>query len=255
MQRRFRQFPTPYDAWWHHRRRLRSARLCALLTALLLPGLAVLLQGFPHHAVWQSEGDTARFTAVPYAAPENTADTVPTSVPTPRPPLRAPQAPPPAVLALFTADILPEPAEEQQLDIPQEDSLAAIDLDTPFDEEAERTPPRAAAPQQPRRAIASAAPAAAAPAKRTPPAYRDAPKPPYPTALRARRIGGSVGVRIAVSAEGMPTEVTITAPSGYAELDRSTRRWILAHWRFLPAQENGVPIAAHVQTKVDFLPL
>lgn len=256
MQRRFRQFLTPYDAWWHHRRRLRTARLCGLLTALLLPGLAVLLHGFPHHAVWQSKGDTTRFTAVPYAAPENTAAPAPTTVPTPRPALRAPQAPPPAVLALFTADLLPEPTEEQQVDLPQQDSLTALDLDTPFDdEEAERTPPRAAAPPpQPRHAVASAGPAAASPAKRTPPAYRDAPKPPYPAALRARRIGGSVGVRIAVSAEGMPTEVTITAPSGYAELDRSTRRWILTRWRFRPAEADGKPIAAHVQTRIDYRP-
>lgn len=249
MQARFRQFPTPYDAWWHHRRRLRSARLCALLTALLLPGLAVLLHGFPHHAVWQSEGEDASFTAVAYTAPENTADTAPTAVPTPRPALRAPQAPPPAVLALFAADILPEPAEEQQVDIPQEDSLALLDLNTPFEEEQ-----KAAAPAPARRVLASAALATASPAKRTPPAYRDAPKPPYPTALRARRIGGSVGVRIAVSAEGMPTEVTITSPSGYAELDRSTRRWILTRWRFLPAEEDGKPIAAHVQTRIDYLP-
>lgn len=247
MQRRFRQFPTPYDAWWHHRRRLRTARLCGLLTALLLPGIGALLHGFPHHAVWQSEGDAARFIAVPYAAPEQTVDITPTAPPTPRPALRAPQAPPPAVLALFSADILPAPTEEQQADIPQEDALAELDIDFPVEEERPTT-------TSPRRHVPAAASAAAATAKRTPPAYRDAPEPPYPATLRARRIGGSVGVRIAVSAEGMPTEVTITAPSGHAELDRNTRRWILDRWRFRPAEADGKPIAAHVQTRVDYVP-
>ena len=247
MQRRFRQFPTPYDAWWHHRRRLRTARLCGLLTALLLPGVGALLHGFPHHAVWQSEGDAARFIAVPYAAPEQAVDITPTAPPTPRPALRAPQAPPPAVLALFSADILPAPTEEQQADIPQEDALAELDIDFPVEEERPKT-------TSPRRHVPAAASAAAATAKRTPPAYRDAPEPPYPAALRARRIGGSVGVRIAVSAEGMPTEVTITAPSGHAELDRNTRRWILDRWRFRPAEADGKPIAAHVQTRVDYVP-
>lgn len=245
MQRRFRQFPTPYDAWWHHRRRLRTARLCGLLTALLLPGIGALLHGFPHHAVWQSEGDAARFIAVPYAAPEQAEDITPTAPPTPRPALRAPQAPPPAVLALFSADILPAPTEEQQADIPQEDALAELDIDFPVEEERPTT-------TSPRRHVLAAA--SAATAKRTPPAYRDAPEPPYPAALRARRIGGSVGVRIAVSAEGMPTEVTITAPSGHAELDRNTRRWILDRWRFRPAEADGKPIAAHVQTRVDYVP-
>lgn len=246
MQRRFRQFPTPYDAWWHHRRRLRTARLCGLLTSLLLPGIGALLHGFPHHAVWQSEGDAARFIAVPYAAPEQAEDITPTAPPTPRPALRAPQAPPPAVLALFSADILPTPTEEQQADIPQEDALAELDIDFPVEEERPKT-------TSPRRHVLAAA-SAAATAKRTPPAYRDAPEPPYPAALRARRIGGSVGVRIAVSAEGMPTEVTITAPSGHAELDRNTRRWILDRWRFRPAEADGNPIAAHVQTRVDYVP-
>lgn len=258
MQRRFRPFPTAYSAWWHYRRRLRAARRCGLLTALLLPGLAALLHGFPHHAAWQSAGEAPRFTALPYVAPENTAGPAPTTVQPPRPALRAPQAPPPAVLAFFTADILPAPTEEQQADLPPVDELAALDADTPFDEEEESRPARPArraAPPTARRRLA-AAPAAAAdtPAKRTPPAYRDAPKPPYPAALRARRIGGSVGVRIAVSAEGMPTEVTITAPSGYAELDRSTRRWILDRWRFRPAEADGRPVAAHVQTRIDYLP-
>lgn len=253
MQDRFRPFPTPFTAWWHYRRRVRAARHCGLLTALLLPGLAALLHGLPHHAVWQSDGDNARFTAIPYSAPENVTESTQQAQSTPRPALRAPQAPPPDILALHTADALPAPPEEPQAELPTDDSLAALDIDTPFEEETEPTPARPAV-RRSSRAQASAAPAAAAPAKRTPPAYQDAPQPPYPAALRARRIGGSVGVRIAVSAEGKPTEVSITSPSGFAELDRSAKNWILSRWRFRPAELDGKPIAAHVQTRIEYRP-
>lgn len=227
---------------------LRTARRCALLTALLLPSPALLLWRFPHRPVWQSEGSAARFTAVAYTASESASAEPQTATPPPAPALRAPLAPPPAVLTFYHTELLPAPAEEMVPDLPQEEELA--DAVCEIEEEA---PARPSTKPTRARAVASAT-AAESPAKRTPPAYRDAPKPPYPAALRARRLGGSVGVRIAVSAEGLPTDVTITAPSGHAELDRSARNWILAHWRFRPAEADGTPIAAHVQTRIDYLP-
>lgn len=248
MQRRFRQFPTLYGAWWHHRRRLRTARLCGLLTALLLPSLALLLHGFPHHAVWQSEGEAARFTAVAYTEPESAATQTQDTASPPAPALRVPLASPPAVPVLYHAELLPEATEEPLTDIPREDALADAVCDISEEEAPAQPTPKPARP----RAVAAVPAAAQSPATRTPPAYRDAPKPPYPAALRSRRIGGSVGVRIAVSAEGLPTEVAITTPSGHAELDRHTRSWILTHWRFRPAEADGTPIAAHVQTRIDY---
>lgn len=233
-----------------YEQQLRTARCCALLTALLLPSFSLLLRGFPHRPVWQSEGRAARFTAVAYTEPPSAAEEPQTAAPPPAPALRAPLAPPPAVLTFYHAELLPEPPEELGLDIPQEDALA----DAVCDITEEEAPARPATKAARSRAVAAAPAAAESPAKRTPPAYRDAPKPPYPAALRARRLGGSVGVRIAVSADGMPTDVTITSPSGHAELDRSARSWILAHWRFRPAELDGTPIAAHVQTRIDYLP-
>lgn len=253
MPRRFRPFSTPFTAWWHYRRRVRAARHCGLLTALLLPGLAALLHGLPHHAAWQSEGDGPRFTAVPYSAPENTTESPQQEQPAPRPALRAPQPPPPAMLTLDTAEVLPSLTEEPQAELPTDDALAALDLDSPL-EDAEEAPPARPAARPNTRPQASAATAAATAAKRTPPAYQDAPQPPYPATLRARRIGGSVGVRIAVSAEGRPTEVSIISPSGFAELDRSAKNWILSRWRFRPAELDGKPIAAHVQTRIEYRP-
>ena len=58
--------------------------------------------------------------------------------------------------------------------------------------------------------------------------------------MRKRRITGSVGVRISVSPQGLPTAVDITRPSGHSEFDTSTRSWILRHWRFQPASTAAV---------------
>lgn len=78
------------------------------------------------------------------------------------------------------------------------------------------------------------------------------PRPPYPESLRRRRITGSVGVRIAVSAQGLPSAVDITRSSGHAEFDSTTRSWILRHWRFQPATSGGRAIASSVTTTVHF---
>ena len=67
-----------------------------------------------------------------------------------------------------------------------------------------------------------------------------APRPPYPSAMRKRRITGSVGVRISVSPQGLPTAVDIIRPSGHSEFDTTTRSWILRHWRFQPASTAAV---------------
>lgn len=94
--------------------------------------------------------------------------------------------------------------------------------------------------------------AADAPASTTPPAYLNNPKPPYPAAMRQRRIQGSVGVRIAVSQQGTPTAVDITRPSGHAEFDSTASSWILRHWRFRPATTAGKATASTVTTTVRF---
>ena len=86
----------------------------------------------------------------------------------------------------------------------------------------------------------------------SPPAYLSVPKPPYPAAMRQRRLQGCVGVRIAVSPLGTPTAVDITQPSGHAEFDSATRSWILRHWRFRPATAAGRAVASTVTTTVRF---
>ena len=76
--------------------------------------------------------------------------------------------------------------------------------------------------------------------------------PPYPPI--ARRIGaeGKVTLRLTVSAEGRVTQADIVTSSGRDELDETAQAWILAHWAYKPALENGVPVASHVLATVTF---
>jgi periplasmic protein TonB len=76
--------------------------------------------------------------------------------------------------------------------------------------------------------------------------------PPYPPI--ARRIGaeGKVTFRLTLSAEGRVTRAEVLASSGRDELDQTAQTWILAHWAYKPALENGVVVASQVLATVTF---
>ena len=76
--------------------------------------------------------------------------------------------------------------------------------------------------------------------------------PPYPPI--ARRIGaeGKVTLRLTVSVEGRVTQANVESSSGRDELDQTARQWIMAHWAYKPAVENGVPVVSHVLATVTF---
>jgi len=76
--------------------------------------------------------------------------------------------------------------------------------------------------------------------------------PPYPPI--ARRLGeeGKVTLRLTVSAEGRVTRADIVTSSGRDELDQTAQAWILAHWAYKPALDNGVAVASQVMAVVTF---
>lgn len=76
--------------------------------------------------------------------------------------------------------------------------------------------------------------------------------PPYPPI--ARRVGaeGKVTLRLTVSAEGRVTQADVVTSSGRDELDQTAQQWIVAHWVYKPAVENGAPAASHVLAMVTF---
>ena len=68
--------------------------------------------------------------------------------------------------------------------------------------------------------------------------------PPYPPI--ARRIGaeGKVTLRLTVSAEGKVTAAEVVSSSGRDDMDQSAQQWIVAHWTYKPALDNGVPMVS-----------
>lgn len=182
--------------------------------------------------------------------------------PAPLPP-SPPLEPPELLLPLLAAEPpsplpdLPE-AEELDLDSAPSDTFPTAELlPAPGRPVArQESPPHPAARREPARpssaATASASSAESAPPI-TPASYRSAPPPPYPASLRERRISGSVGLRIRVSATGHPTSAEITASSGHPDLDSTARRWVLAHWTFHPATRNGSPLDSTIRTSVRFV--
>ena len=123
-------------------------------------------------------------------------------------------------------------------------------------QEDEPYPPPATPAPPPRRAARPAPLAAAAPAAQgeySPPAYLQAPKPPYPAAMRQSRAEGSVRLRISIDPLGHPQNVEIVSGSGHPEFDHTARRWVLEHWRFTPARRGQQAVPGTVLTSVHFV--
>lgn len=124
------------------------------------------------------------------------------------------------------------------------------------------TPSPAPAPEE-HRSEAAATASSAAPAKAaeaadapiTPPLYRggylDNPKPRYPTLSLELNESGTVRVRVQVSAEGRPLDVSLAQSSGYPRLDRAALEAV-RQWRFVPARRGQEAIPFNFIVPVDF---
>ena len=204
------------------------------LAAVVMPALLLL----PFLAAQRTaNGTSARDEAPLFTLTDEPAPRARAVPPLPAEPVAAPPTP------RLAACVLPPKPQLQEI------GSLLCGLDFPSGEEPELTVDSLPAPR--RAAQRPMASATTAPAT-TPPAYLSNPKPPYPAAMRQRRIQGSVGVRIAVSPQGLPTAVDITRPSGHAEFDSTTRSWIMRHWRFRPATSAGRAAASSVATTVRF---
>lgn len=103
-----------------------------------------------------------------------------------------------------------------------------------------------------------AAPAMASPAPSWSPPVFDAdylhnPPPDYP--LASQRLGehGRVLLRVHVSADGQAQEVLLQQSCGHTRLDEAARRAV-QRWRFVPARQGAVAVAAWVLVPVRFTP-
>ena len=80
-----------------------------------------------------------------------------------------------------------------------------------------------------------------------------APPPPYPRNALARRMEGTVVLRIHVGAGGEPLEVSVEDSSGSALLDQAALKFVKARWRFVPAQRDGLPTDAWALVPIEFV--
>lgn len=77
------------------------------------------------------------------------------------------------------------------------------------------------------------------------------PAPDYPWSARRRGIQGRVVIRLAVAADGRPTDAEIVQSSGDTGLDQAALI-TLRHWRLQPAQAGGVPVAGYILIPIVF---
>jgi len=76
--------------------------------------------------------------------------------------------------------------------------------------------------------------------------------PPYPDV--ARRLGeqGQVLLHLTISAQGDVVAATVAQSSGFADLDQSAVAWVVAHWKYKPAIQNGVAVVSVADAIVKF---
>jgi len=76
--------------------------------------------------------------------------------------------------------------------------------------------------------------------------------PPYPPIARRMGAEGKVTLRLTVSTEGKVTAAEVVTSSGRDDMDQGARQWIMAHWVYKPALDDGVPVIGHVLATVNF---
>ena len=76
-------------------------------------------------------------------------------------------------------------------------------------------------------------------------------RPDYPESARAKGWEGTVKLQILVNKEGVVEDVRMVASSGHVELDQVAQRTVRM-WRFSPALQKGVPVAAWATLPVVF---
>jgi len=69
-----------------------------------------------------------------------------------------------------------------------------------------------------------------------------------------RRLGyqGSVLLDIVIGADGRVTSASVIGSSGHSRLDEAARTWVVGHWRYKPATQNGKLVTSRERVRVVF---
>ncbi|WP_233201088.1 energy transducer TonB [Chromobacterium alticapitis] len=81
--------------------------------------------------------------------------------------------------------------------------------------------------------------------------YLNNPAPAYPAESQEDGEAGTVRLRVHVSAQGQPLDVTVQDSSGFPRLDRAARAAV-KRWRFIPAKRGDEAIAYTFIVPVEF---
>jgi periplasmic protein TonB len=82
-------------------------------------------------------------------------------------------------------------------------------------------------------------------------AYLNNPPPKYPPTARRNHVEGKVLLTVIVSEHGSADSVAIKTSSGHELLDEAAIDAV-KHWRFVPAKQNNIAIAANIIVPVIF---
>lgn len=82
--------------------------------------------------------------------------------------------------------------------------------------------------------------------------YRSNPPPSYPVQALRNHEQGTVLLRVEVDPSGQPVNVSIERSSGSRSLDQAARQQVLRHWRFVPAERDGMAVPAIGMVPVQF---
>ena len=87
---------------------------------------------------------------------------------------------------------------------------------------------------------------------REPAALGANPKPIYPPDALARGVEGVVLLHVRIRRDGTVEDVRVEQSSGDKSLDNAALSTVRQHWRFMPAQENGVEVACQRTLPIRF---
>ena len=237
------------DAAGYHRRSQRVLALCIAASLALHAAAFIALPGFI------GERGPARVPVldVVLVRPEVSQDAVPEALRPPssvspdvsrrresRPTAKSPGAP------VGRMDRAPEGASAQQA-TPSGRELLAESAPAPYSSAAESPHGGAVKTEE--------APIARESAAVTPPAFNAAylhnPPPVYPLVARRNGEQGTVTLRVLVTREGAPAQVSVEKTSGSGHLDHAALETVRT-WRFVPARRGMEPIEAWVLVPIVF---
>ncbi|WP_307973480.1 energy transducer TonB [uncultured Dialister sp.] len=75
--------------------------------------------------------------------------------------------------------------------------------------------------------------------------------PVYPESARRAGITGTTVVGMTVSTDGTVSSAWVASSSGNSALDNAAVSAVYS-WRFVPAKQNGAPVAANTNVRIDF---